>query len=129
MAKRQSIMWPGFAHSNPIPNASKIGNLVMSSVIGPRDPVTSKVPETLEEQVHNLFLQLSAAIKSAGGTPEDFLKIEFWAKDQAAGRAALNGEWETMFPDPASRPARHTQALPANSPVQIQCAFTAVLGG
>jgi enamine deaminase RidA (YjgF/YER057c/UK114 family) len=87
------------------------------------------VPETLDEQVTNLFKQLSAAIKAAGGTPDDFLKIEFWAQDQAAGRAALNGEWEKMFPDPASRPARHTQALPANSPAKIQCAFTAVIGG
>ena len=102
MAKRQSIMWPGFAHSNPIPNASKIGNIVMSSVIGPRDPTTGTVPDSLEAQVTNLFLQLAAAIKAAGGTPDDFLKIEFWAKDQAAGRAALNGEWEKMFPDPAA---------------------------
>jgi enamine deaminase RidA (YjgF/YER057c/UK114 family) len=128
MSERQSIMWPGFAHSNPIPNASRIGNIVMSSVIGPRDPVSGSVPDSLDAQVTNLFLQLAAAIKAAGGTPENFLKIEFWAKDQAAGRAALNGEWEKMFPNPASRPARHTQALPANSPVQIQCAFTAVLG-
>jgi 2-iminobutanoate/2-iminopropanoate deaminase len=129
MAKRQSINWPGFRHSNPIPNASKIGNMVMSSVIGPRDPTTGTVPDSLEAQVTNLFLQLAAAIKAAGGTPDDFLKIEFWAKDQAAGRAALNGEWEKMFPDPDGRPARHTQALPANSPAQIQCAFTAVIGG
>jgi 2-iminobutanoate/2-iminopropanoate deaminase len=86
MAKRQSIMWPGFTHSNPIPNASKIGNIVMSSVIGPRDPATGKTPETLEEQVKNLFLQLSAAIKAAGGTPDDILKIEFWAKDQGNGK-------------------------------------------
>ena len=27
MAKRQSIMWPGFARSNPIPNASRIGDI------------------------------------------------------------------------------------------------------
>ncbi len=128
MTRRRSINWPGFAHSNPIPNASRIGNIVMSSVIGPRDPETGKVPDTLEAQVTNLFRQLAAAIEAAGGTPDDFLKIEFWAKDQAAGRAALNGEWEKMFPNPDSRPARHTQALPANSPVQIQCAFTAVLG-
>ena len=129
MSKRASIEVPGLEHINPIPNASRIGNIVMSSVIGPRDPDTGQVPETLEAQVKNLFLQLSAAIKAAGGTPDDFLKIEFWARDQAAGRAALNGEWERMFPDPASRPARHTQALPANSPAQIQCAFTAVIGG
>ena len=129
MAKRQSINWPGFSHSNPIPNASRIGNMVMSSVIGPRDPATGEMPATLEEQVKCLFLHLAAAIKAAGGTPDDFLKIEFFARDQAAGRAALNGEWEKMFPDAAARPARHTQPLPANSPAQIQCAFTAVLGG
>ena len=128
MTKRQSIDWPGFAHANPIPNASKIGNIVMSSVIGPRDPVTGKIPDSLEAQVKNLFLQLAAGIKAAGGTPDDFLKIEFFARDRAAGRAALNGEWERMFPNPAARPARHTQPLPANAPASIQCAFTAVIG-
>jgi enamine deaminase RidA (YjgF/YER057c/UK114 family) len=128
VAKRQSINWPGFRHANPIPNASRIGNMVMSSVISPRDPATGQVPATLEAQVAVLFQHLRAAIAAAGGTPEDFLKIEFWAKDQAAGRAALNGEWEKMFPDPEARPARHTQTLPADSAVQIQCAFTAVLG-
>lgn len=128
MPKRQSINWAGFTHANPIPNASKIGNLVMSSVIGPRDPETGKIPDTLDAQVKNLFLQLAAAIEAAGGTPEDFLKIEFFAKDQAAGRSALNGEWEKMFPDPDSRPARHTQPLPANALALIQCAFTAVIG-
>ena len=75
------------------------------------------------------FIAEVAGLTSFRGTPDDFLKIEFWAKDQAAGRAALNGEWEKMFPDPNARPARHTQALPANSPAQIQCAFTAVIGG
>jgi 2-iminobutanoate/2-iminopropanoate deaminase len=128
MAKRESINWPGFAHSNPIPNASRIGNIVMSSVIGPRDPETGKVPDTLEQQVTNLFRQLAAAIKAAGGTPDDIIKIEFWAKDQAAGRAALNGEWVKMFPDANARPARHTQQLPADSAAMVQCAFTAVLG-
>jgi enamine deaminase RidA (YjgF/YER057c/UK114 family) len=127
MAKRQSINWSGFSHSNPIPNASKIGNIVMSSVIGPRDPKTGSVPETLEGQVTALFQHLAAAIEAAGGTPDDFIKIDFWAKDQAAGRAALNGEWQKMFPDAAARPARHTHALPANSPVLVQCAFFAVL--
>lgn len=128
MSKRQSIAWPGFAHSNPIPNASKIGNLVMSSVVGPRDSATGKIPDTLDDQVRNLFRRLAAAIQAAGGTPADFLKIAFFAQDQAAGRAALNGAWEKMFPDPASRPARHTQPLPANAPALIQCAFTAVIG-
>ncbi|HUN39054.1 MAG TPA: RidA family protein [Acetobacteraceae bacterium] len=128
MARRQSINFPGFSHQNPIPNASRIGNFVMSSVIGPSNPGTRDIPPTLEEQVKNLFVHLRAAIEAAGGTPDDILKIDFWAKDQAAGRAALNAEWEKMFPDPGARPARHTQALPADSRALIQCAFTAVIG-
>lgn len=128
MAKRQSVNFPGFSHQNPIPNASRIGNIVMSSVIGPSNPGTRDIPATLEAQVTNLFVHLRAAITAAGGTPDDIIKIEFWAKDQAAGREALNGEWVKMFPDAASRPARHTQALPADSRAMVQCAFTAVLG-
>ena len=50
-------------------------------------------------------------------------------KDPATGRAALNGEWAKMFPDPASRPARHTLALGANNPNHVTCDFTAVIGG
>jgi hypothetical protein len=32
-----------------------------------------------------------------------------------------------MFPDPASRPARHTQNLPADSRAMVQADFIAVL--
>ena len=31
MAKRQSIEIPGFSHANPIPGASRIGNIVMNA--------------------------------------------------------------------------------------------------
>ena len=40
MAKRQSINGPVARHENPIPNASRIGNIVMSSVIGGTNPGT-----------------------------------------------------------------------------------------
>lgn len=128
MAKRQSISFPGFSHQNPIPNASRIGNLVMSSVISPSNPGTRDVPPTLEAQVANVFTHLRAAIASAGGTPDDIIKVEFWVKDPVNQREALNAEWLKLFPDPDSRPARHTQQLPADSRAMVQCAFTAVLG-
>ena len=43
-----------------------------------------------------------------------------------ADRSVLNAEWTKMFPDPESRPARHTQAAP-DGPYFIQLDFTAVL--
>ncbi len=129
MAKRQSINWPGFKHSNPIPNASRIGNMVMSSVIGGRDPETGELPAELADQITNIFKHIRAGIEAAGGTPDDIIKVTFWVKDPATGRGALNGEWEKMFPDENSRPARHTQQLGSGSPGQVSCTFEAVLQG
>ena len=40
MARRKSIHIGEFKHANPIPNASRIGNLLMSGVILGRDPAT-----------------------------------------------------------------------------------------
>ena len=50
MPKRQSIHIEGFAHKNPIPNASRLGNMLMSGIITGIDPATGKVAPTLEAQ-------------------------------------------------------------------------------
>ena len=64
-----------------------------------------------------------------GGTPDDILKVNFWVKDPAVGRKMLNGPWEKMFPDPASRPARHTLALPPTAANHVTCDFVAGCDG
>ncbi|MDA1098754.1 MAG: Rid family hydrolase [Proteobacteria bacterium] len=126
MAKRQSIEIQGFSHANPIPVASRIGNIMMSSVISGRDPVTRKMPDALDQQIVNIFSHIRGAVEAAGGSPEDIIKITFWIGDPASGRAALNGEWEKMFPDANARPARHTQPLGEGGPSQVKCDFVAV---
>ena len=128
MAKRKSINYPGFKHENPIPNASRIGNILMSSIISGRDPGTGQMPSDLAGQVTNLFAQIKLCVEAAGGSVDDIIKVNFWMKDPATGRAALNGEWARMFPNPESRPARHTLALPANAANHVTCDFTAVIG-
>ena len=105
MAKRKSIQWAGFMHENPIPNASMIGNILMSSIISGRDPETHTMPPDAEAQIANIFKHIKACVEAAGGTVDDILKVNFWVKDPAVGRKMLNGPWEKMFPDPASRPA------------------------
>jgi enamine deaminase RidA (YjgF/YER057c/UK114 family) len=127
MPERRSVNFPGFSHQNPIPNASRVGNIVMSSVIGGTNPGTRELPATLEAQVANVFGYIRAAIEAAGGTPGNIVKIDFQVKDPATQREALNAEWVKMFPDPNSRPARHTTALPADSRAMVQAAFFAVL--
>ncbi|MBT3334227.1 MAG: RidA family protein [Rhodospirillaceae bacterium] len=127
MSKRQSIEFPGFSHANPIPGASRIGNIMMSSVIAGRDPASNEMPAELDQQIVNIFSHVRSAVETAGGSPDDILKITFWIRDPATGRGALNGEWEKMFPDENSRPARHTQTLTEAGPSQVKCDFVAVL--
>ncbi len=128
MTKRQSVNFPGFAHQNPIPNASRIGNLMMSSVISGVDPGTRNMPPDLAQQVSNIFRHVRSAVEAAGGTTDDIIKINFWMKEPATGRAALNEEWVKMFPSEASRPARHTLALGPESNALVTCDFVAVFG-
>ena len=127
MAKRQSVNGSRARHENPIPNASRIGNIVMSSVIGGSNPGTRDLPASLEQQVANVFGYIRHDIEAAGGGVDDIIKITFWVKDPASQRAALNAEWVKMFPDAASRPARHTLTLPPDSRALVQADFIAVI--
>ena len=127
MAGRQSINFPGLSHQGPIPNASRVGNILMSRIIGGSDTATREPPATLEVQIANVFGYIKSAVEAAGGTTEDIVKINFFVKDPATQRAALNAEWVKMFADPNSRPARHTQALPADSRGLVHAAFVTVL--
>ena len=128
MARRKSINGSRARDENPIPNASRVGNIVMSSVIGGTRPGTRELPASLEEQVANVFVHIRHDIEAAGGSVDDIIKITFWVKDPVLQRAALNTEWVKMFPDPQSRPARHTLVLPADNRALVQADFTAVLG-
>jgi 2-iminobutanoate/2-iminopropanoate deaminase len=127
MQKRRSINGSRARHENPIPNASRIGNMVMSSVIGGHNPGTRELPPSLEQQVANVFGYIRHDIEAAGGTVDDIIKVTFWVKDPVKQRAALNTEWAKMFPDPQSRPARHTQQLPPDSRALVQADFIAIL--
>jgi 2-iminobutanoate/2-iminopropanoate deaminase len=127
MQQRRSVDGSRARHENPIPNACRIGNIVMSSVIGGANPGTRELPPTLEQQIANVFAYIRHDIEAAGGTVDNIIKITFWVKDPVKQRAALNDEWLKMFPDPASRPARHTLPLPADSRALVQADFMAVL--
>lgn len=105
VAKRKSINGSRARHENPIPNASRVGNVVMSSVIGGTKPGTRELPASLEEQVANVFAYIKHDVEAAGGSVDDIIKITFWVKDPVSQRAALNTEWVKMFPDAESRPA------------------------
>lgn len=117
----------GRKHQNPIPNAARIGPLVMSSVIIGNDPETNEMPADLATQCANMFRNIRLLARAAGGSVDDIIKLTVWLADPD-DRAALNKEWLEMYPDPARRPARHTLKHIGNPEHLILSEFVMVLG-
>lgn len=126
MAKRRSINLKGFGHTNPIPVASRIGSLVMSGAIHPRDE-NGKIPDTLDAQCALMFQYVRDVMTEAGGTTDDIIKVIVGMKDPS-NRELLNKHWVKVFPDPDSRPARHTEKRDLPPGILISCEITAVIG-
>lgn len=127
MEKRRSISVAGASHTNPIPSASRRGPFVVSGAISGADPATGKVADDLDAQCRQMFQNVRRVVEAAGGSPDDIVKMNVWITDRAL-RPVLNKYWIEMFPDAASRPARHTIASGDFSPpMQIQCDLMAVI--
>lgn len=125
---RRSIETDSFQHQNPIPVATRIGPLVTSGVIPGLDPGTRNLPESLDDQIANLFTHIGNALAEAGADWGDVAKIDFFANDPDA-RAKINPFWLERFPDPESRPSRHTQITPSDGRPSISCNFIAYVEG
>lgn len=127
---RRSIEVEGFSHgAQPIPAASRVGPLVMTGGVYGLDPATGKIPDDVAEQARLMFMNLERILVAAGGTLGDIARMTVYVKAPEA-RPAVNAEWLKAFPDPASRPARHTlqnDGLPAN--MLVQCDATGWVEG
>ena len=128
MSKRRSIEIDGFGHgTNPIPAASRVGNIVMTGGVYGLDPQSRAIPDGAADQCRLMFANLKRILAAAGASPDDVVKITVFIKDPSV-RDVVNPEWTAMFPDASSRPARHTLVNPylaAN--MLIQCEALAVL--
>ncbi|MPY93615.1 MAG: RidA family protein [Acidimicrobiia bacterium] len=127
-ADRRSIDIKGLSHVNPIPVGTRIGPLLVSSVVAPFDPGTRTVPDTAEAQIANLFAHVGNILEAGGAGWGDVAKMTFFVSD-IAFRDAINAPWAERFPDPASRPSRHTQLSPQASPKpMVTCDVIAYVG-
>ena len=125
---RRSVEVPGLHHGAlPIPVACVVGNLLASSGISPLDPATGGIPDAVEEQVELVFANVRRVLEAAGGRPEDVVKCTVFVRDKAI-RPIIDKHWTQMFPDEASRPARHTLRIDLAGSMQIQLEILAVLG-
>ena len=127
MSKRTSIEVPGLEHVNPIPNASRLGPFLVSGGIFGKDPGTGNVPDGVEAQCEQMFANVRKVLEAGGATPENVIKLNVWLRDMA-DRPVVNKYWVQMFPDPQSRPSRHTFATPdLRAPLLVECEIMAVI--
>ena len=110
MSARKSIAIAGLSHLTGIPVATRLGPLLVSSVIAPFDPGTRRVPEGYPAQYANIFRHVGEMLTAAGGDWRHVAKMEFWVP-VAEARDACEAPWTERFPDAASRPARHTHVV------------------
>lgn len=122
---RRSIYIHSFAHQSPIPNACRIGNVIVSGLIRGPDPATGKLPPSMEQQCAHMFENMRLTVEAGGGTVGDIIKVAFWMETIA--RKPINDEWVKMFPDPDARPARQVMETGMEPDVLVQCDFMAVL--
>ena len=80
---RSSIYVGEIAHQSPIPNASRIGNIIVSGLIRGADPATARLAATLEQQCAFMFLHMRQAAEAGGATVED-IRREFHSKKACA---------------------------------------------
>ena len=122
MTTRRSIEIPGFGHgAQPIPAASLVGPLLVSGGISGKDPETGTIPEDPAAEVAQAFANLRAILDAAGATPEQVAKVTVFVKDRDI-RAHVNPSWLELFPDPESRPARHTlETGLVGMRIQLEC--------
>ena len=119
-AKRRSIYTEAFSHSNPIPAACRMGNLVLTGIINGLDPAKPGDPGTLDAQCALMFRRIREVIEASGGTLDHIVKINVAVADLKQ-REPINREWVAMFPDPAQRPVRQTVEASLDRGKLIQC--------
>jgi len=122
MSRRASIEVEGLGHGvNPIPTGARVGPLICSSGIMGADRSTGILPSDGREQVRLVFDNLRQFLSVAGASPDDLVRVGVLLAEPSL-RSAVNEEWVAMFPDEASRPARHTtlRELPNDMVVQLE---------
>ena len=106
---RRSFEVASMAHTNPIPAVTRVGPLVVSSVIVGRDPGSSNVPESIEAQLANLFHHVGEMLAAAGA---DWRHV-----------AKMNGRSSTTRGSPSSpTPSRVPPATPRSATARLPSA-------
>ena len=118
------------------PHARRVGDLLLMSGIGPRDPATNAVPgnrhdasgklvgHDIAAQTRAVFANVRAVLEASGARWEDLVDVTVFLTDMANDFTAYNAVWAEYFPDPATAPCRTTlgiDALPTPIAIELKC--------
>jgi 2-iminobutanoate/2-iminopropanoate deaminase len=123
---RQVIQVPGRSRlHSPVPEGMRIGDWLFSSLLGPTNGHSG---ENAQDDAVLLFRRIQNLLDAAGASPDNLVSLAVYVLDDK-DRAAINGEWVKMFPNPDDRPARHILNVDPNGTHWRFAAWvTAILG-
>ena len=118
--KRTSIEVKGLTHRDPLPNASRLGDYVFTSVIVPWDLATSEPVVGEPAQTDQCFDNMRVLMEEAGGTIDDVVLQWVYLNDFAYQPYMVDVYLEA-WPVGQYQAARKTFRYPMGAQIQIQC--------
>lgn len=118
------------------PHARRVGEMLIMSGIGPRDPDTNQVSGDvrdtngklmsydIEAQCRAVFRNVRNVLAAAGGTLNDLIDVTVYLTDLPHDFRVFNEIWAEYFPDPETAPCRTTVGvswLPTPIAVEMKC--------
>ena len=91
-------------HENPIPHASRINDLVMSSSISGKNTETKSYSSDKREQISLAFKYFEALLEECKLEPQDVLKVEMYFQNKK-DRNIVNEFWNNLYENKSKRPA------------------------
>jgi 2-iminobutanoate/2-iminopropanoate deaminase len=92
------------AHKGPVPQAVEVDGWVFVSALFGADPTTGQFPDSADAEAEQLFSNLGAILRAAGGELSDVVRVGIFTTHLQRDRPALNAMWKRVFGD--HRPAR-----------------------
>ncbi len=113
------------AHKNPIPHATILKGLMISSSISGSD-VCGNYSQNKVEQINQAFINIKIILEEANASFDDVIKFDLYFSDKN-DRKYVNPIWLKLFPDENSRPSRHSHLIKLDGNCIFQIVFTAII--
>lgn len=107
------------------PHARRAGGLLFLSGIGPREPVTNRIPPTFEEQCLSVFRNVRVVLEDAGSAWDRMVDVTVFLTHMERDFATFNRLYAEHFKD--VRPTRTTvevSRLPTPIDVELKVIAT-----